>query len=155
MRSHPRPVRYLLAALVLAVSGCSTSGDDAATTTLRAELDAAQEQQRQLRERVADLEEALAPDDRPTEDPLSGLEERLDGLEAAVEELTSGLRAEAEARGAAVAGFDEDVAALDNRLAELQAGVAELRGAVQELTDELASLETQFKAHRDDDSRHR
>lgn len=156
MRSSPRPLSTLLAlVVVLAVPACSTSGDDATTTALQAELDATREEQQALSDRVLELEAALAPDDGATEDPLADLDQRIDALDLALEELVAQLRSESEARGAAVSGVAGQVDELDGRLADLQASVVELRGAVQELTDEIASLEAQFKAHRDDDSRHR
>lgn len=159
MRSRPRRppsplLRSLLAVLMVLVAACSTPGEDAETTTLRAELDRAIDSQRQLTERVADLEESLAPAGEPTEDPLGALDERIAELDAALQELRSRLETETEARGAAVSGVADQIGGVDARLAELQASVVELRGAVQELTDEVASLEAQFKAHRDDGTAH-
>lgn len=155
MRSSSRSLSALLALVVLAVPACSTTGDDATATALQAELDKTRAEQQELSERVAELEAALAPDDGATEDPFADLDQRIDELDEALEELVAQLRAETEARGAAVSGVAGEVDELDARIAELQASVVELRGAVQELTDEIASLEAQFKAHRDDDGRHR
>lgn len=156
MTPHPaRPVRSLVALCLLLVTGCSTSTDQATTTALQGELDDARAQQQELAERVADLEEALAPDEGATEDPLAGLDARIADLDDALEQLRSAIESETAARTAAVTALDDEVSGLDQRLADLQAVVVELRGAVQELTDEVASLEAQFKAHRDDDGRHR
>ena len=155
MASPSRPAMIVLALVALAASACSTGGDEAAVTALRAELEGARQEQQQLSDRVAELEAALAPTEGATEDPLAGLRERMDELDRALGELVEELRTETEARAAAVSGVAGDVEELDGRIAGLQASIVELRGAVQELTDEIASLEAQFKAHRDDDGRHR
>lgn len=142
--------------LCLAVAaGCSTSAEDATTTALRGELDEARTQQQQLEERVGELEEALAPTEGATEDPLAALDARLDDLDDALAQLAAAVEAESQARAGAVSAVDDEVAGIDQRLADLQAVVVELRGAVQELTDEVSSLEAQFKTHRGDDTRHR
>lgn len=154
MSPHRRRLTPLLAAGILVLSACSTEGDDPATAELQTDLQQTREQQAQLSQRVAELEEALAPDEGATEDPLADLDRRIASLDDAVTQLRTALEAEVEARGAADASLGEDVAAFDSRLGDLQASVVELRGAVQELTDEVASLEAQFKAHRDDGGAH-
>lgn len=155
MRPLTRPLSLLLALLVLAVSACSTSGDDGVSATLQAELDTTRQEQQELADRVSELEAALAPDEGATEDPLADLDRRIADLDEELDGVMAQLRAEIEARGAAISAVSGEVEELDGRLAELQASVVELRGAIQELTDEVASLEAQFKAHRDDDGRHR
>lgn len=140
----------VLACLALAVSACGGGDDDLSARV--AELEAAVEQGSEaedtLRTRVEELEALLADDgEAGDEDPLAGLRSSVAALREDVDRLDASISDGESSRSQAVDALRADVVALDQKLGELRGGITALTERVDLLTDDLNSLEAQFKSH--------
>lgn len=146
----PSPLLPVLACLALVASACGGGDDELAARVdeLAAAVEQSSEVEESLRTRVEELEALLAEDpDGSDEDPLADLRSRVAALREDLDRVDAAVADGEGSRNQAVDALRSDVVALDQKLGELRGSLSALTERVDLLTDELNSLEAQFKAH--------
>jgi chromosome segregation ATPase len=148
----PSPLIPAVLCLVLLASACGDDTDPR-VDELASEVAAGAEREAELRSRVEQLEGLIA-EDADGEDPLAPVREQLSELRTEVDALT-GTLADGEAeRSDAVESLAGDIVRLDQRLGELQGSLTGIGEDIGLLTDEVSSLETQLRTHREQSDAH-
>lgn len=147
------PSPLIPATLCLALLASACGGDDTTAPRLdelESRVSASAEREDELLRRVDELESLLAADDTDGEDPLGKVRARIVTLEEDLSALMKSTATGDDERAAELEKLAGDIVRLDQKLGQVQASMTGLTERLDLLTDELSSLEAQFKAHSHD-----
>jgi chromosome segregation ATPase len=131
--TSPAHVTVALALTAGLLGACASGGDDRTVAQLQEDLDVQAEAQGALRDRIAELEDALATAAAAEGDETGRLEDRIEEVAGRIGDLSRQLGAAETAREDQQA---EDLAALSS----LETAVSELRAELERLDTELVKL---------------
>lgn len=131
--TSPAHVTVALALTAGLLGACASGGDDRTVAQLQEDLDVQAEAQGALRDRIAELEDALATAAAAEDDEAGRLEDRIEEVASRIGDLSRQLGAAETAREDQQA---EDLAALSS----LETAVSELRAELERLDTELVKL---------------